>query len=53
MMQRRQKFLGLTALALAIANLMAMPHTLAALNELRGGGGIKCLLGVVALLSTL
>ncbi|GIV08032.1 MAG: hypothetical protein KatS3mg019_0123 [Fimbriimonadales bacterium] len=39
MMQRRQKFLGLTALMLAIANLMAMPHTLAALNELRGGGG--------------
>ncbi|GIV09601.1 MAG: hypothetical protein KatS3mg019_1692 [Fimbriimonadales bacterium] len=23
---------------LAIANLMAMPHTVAALNELRGGG---------------
>ncbi|GIV05192.1 MAG: hypothetical protein KatS3mg016_0767 [Fimbriimonadales bacterium] len=39
MMHRRQKFLGLTALSLAIANLVAMPHTLAALNELRGGGG--------------
>ncbi|GIV11412.1 MAG: hypothetical protein KatS3mg020_0903 [Fimbriimonadales bacterium] len=40
MMHRRQKFLGLTALMLAIANLVAMPHTLAALNELRGGGVI-------------
>ncbi len=41
-MQRRQKFLGLTALMLAIANLMAMPHTVAALNELRGGGECPC-----------
>jgi len=39
MMHRRQKFLGLTALMLAMANLVAMPHTLAALNELHGGGG--------------
>lgn len=38
MMKRRQRILGITALALATANLVAMPHTLAALSEFSGGG---------------
>ena len=38
MMRRRQTILGVRALSLAIANLVAMPHTLAALSEFSGGG---------------
>ena len=41
MMRRRQTILGMMALSLAIANLVAMPHTLAALSEFSGGGGDK------------
>jgi|GEM_PF-5391566 len=36
-MKRQQRILGITALSLAIANLAAMPHTLAALSEFSGG----------------
>ncbi|MFN7019398.1 MAG: hypothetical protein ACK4RG_09060 [Fimbriimonadales bacterium] len=43
MMRRRQTILGMMALSLAIANLVAMPHTLAALSEFSGGGGQVCL----------
>ncbi len=38
-MLRRQKVLGVVALSLAVANLIALPDTLAAISELRGGGG--------------
>jgi hypothetical protein len=36
-LMKRQKILGITALALAIANLVAMPDTLTSLREFSGG----------------
>ncbi|MFN4033485.1 MAG: hypothetical protein ACK4ME_07670 [Fimbriimonadales bacterium] len=42
-MMRRRKWLWTSALALAIAHVVAMPHTLTALAELGGGGGRACL----------
>ncbi len=38
-MMRRQKMLGVVALSLAVANLIALPDTLNAVAALRGGGG--------------
>ena len=38
-MMRRQKILGVVALSLAVANLVALPDTLNAVAALRGGGG--------------
>jgi hypothetical protein len=38
-MMRRQKVLGVVALSLAVANLIALPDTLNAVAALRGGGG--------------
>ena len=40
-MRRRQTMLGIMALSLAIANLVAMPHTLAALSEFSGGASLS------------
>ena len=40
-MRRRQTMLGMMALSLAIANLVAMPHTLAALSEFSGGTSLS------------
>ena len=37
-MMRRQKVLGVVALSLAVANLIALPDTLNAVAALRGGG---------------
>ena len=38
-MMRRQKVLGVVALSLAVANLIALPDTLTAVAAMTGGGG--------------